>query len=277
MAANLLIVIPVFWMTGVLAPLTSAPEAETPVVVKGSRVNLRAGAALTSEVVHQVNQGQPLIARTFKGEWVEVVPPEGSAVWVHGDFVKEGRVSANELNVRAGPGGNYSVVGRIPQGTTIEPIGEHGDWLKTRPLPGCTFWISKEFVELVMITRSAPTDEEEDPSPEPEPVAPAPDPVPEPEPEPPPLELVPLEGQGDSAVMEGELRLTDQLFGRPAAHRLVESKGLRRRTVCYIHGNHKQLSGLVGRTMQVEGRQYWAKDIKYPVIVPEKITLRKER
>ena len=254
MVANVILSMAFFWVAGASVPLTGTPDPEMPVVVKGSRVNLRAGAALTFEVVRQVQQGQSLIARSFEGEWVEVVPPEGSSVWVHRDFIEDGRVSATELNVRAGPGSNYSVVGSIPRGTTVESISEHGEWLKTRPFPGCTFWISKEFVELIMITGHAP---------------PA-------EPEPPPLELVPLHGQGDMAVMEGELRLTDHLFGRPAAHRLVESKGPRRQTVCYVHGNQKQLRGYLGRRMKIEGRQYWAKDIKFPVLVPEKITIRKK-
>jgi uncharacterized protein YraI len=276
MVANIILSMAFFWVAGASVPLTGAPDPEMPVVVKGSRVNLRAGAALTFEVVHQVQQGQPLIARSFEGEWVEVVPPEGCSVWVHRDFIEDGRVSAADLNVRAGPGSNYSVVGSIPRGTTVESISEHGEWLQTKPFPGCTFWISKEFVELIMIPRRAPPAEPE--VPKPDPVAPVSthQPEPPPEPEPPPLELVPLDGQGDMAVMEGELRLTDQLFGRPAAHRLVESKGLRRRTVCYVHGNQKQLSGYLGRRMKIEGRQYWAKDIKFPVLVPEKITIRKK-
>ena len=276
MVANVILSMAFFWVAGASVPLTGTPDPEMPVVVKGSRVNLRAGAALTFEVVRQVQQGQSLIARSFEGEWVEVVPPEGSSVWVHRDFIEDGRVSATELNVRAGPGSNYSVVGSIPRGTTVESISEHGEWLKTRPFPGCTFWISKEFVELIMIPRRAPPAEPE--VPKPDPVAPVSthQPEPPPEPEPPPLELVPLDGQGDMAVMEGELRLTDQLFGRPAAHRLVESKGPRRQTVCYVHGNQKQLRGYLGRRMKIEGRQYWAKDIKFPVLVPEKITIRKK-
>ena len=264
---------------GVAVAQSSMPlEPEISIAVKGSVVNLRAGAGLDFEVVRQVDRGHPLVACRFEGDWVEVVPPEGSSVWVHRRYVEDGRVSASELNVRAGPGENYTVICRVPRGTMVERIGEHHEWMEIVPLPGCTFWINQEYVEPVLPIRA---EEEPVPPPEPDeaPMLPEspPNPLPEPGLQPPPIELVPLDGQGDRAVVEGELRITDRLFGRPTPFRLVRGAGTggRREMICYVHGNKKQLHSLLHRDLRVEGRKYWAKDVEYPIVVPEKIVIKR--
>jgi hypothetical protein len=42
-------------------------------------------------------------------------------------------VRGSRLNVRGGPGENFSILGRLEKGTTINIVGERGEWLKIEP------------------------------------------------------------------------------------------------------------------------------------------------
>jgi len=103
-----------FAMVLVLHWAVSSAYAETrPVTVTADRVNLRAAAREMAEVVGQVNEGTVLASKSIGQKWVEIVPPETVNLWVHRDFVHDGIVATRKLNVRAGPGINFSVVGRL--------------------------------------------------------------------------------------------------------------------------------------------------------------------
>ncbi len=153
----------------------SSGAAELVARVKTDRVNLRAKPDTSSEVVAQANAEDRLSVVSSQDEWVEIVPPDSVDVWAHVDFVKDGLSAANKLNLRAGPGINYSVVGSIDRGQVVPVRGQFGEWLKVAPTHA-TLWVSRPFVDLVSPVAavgapvpvvSAPT------SATPEPVAPA--------------------------------------------------------------------------------------------------------
>jgi uncharacterized protein YgiM (DUF1202 family) len=76
-------------------------------------------------------------------------------------------VSAKKLNMRGGPGENYSVLGVLERGTAVNEITTKGDWMQIDP-PGNSY----AFVAAMYLKQEAPA-----PAP-----APAPTPVPEPQP-----------------------------------------------------------------------------------------------
>src|SRR5207247_8257681 len=64
--------------------------------------------------------------------WAKVALPAGSAVWVSAHFIDatSKAVVPKKLNLRSGPGENYSILGRIEKGTVIKEIETKGDWMK---------------------------------------------------------------------------------------------------------------------------------------------------
>ncbi len=130
------------------AALEAAAPAEVraaqpePAVSKQGNVNVRAQAAINSEVVTQLKKGQlvsVLEEVTLKkakadepAQWFRIALPADAVVWVHGDYVdKDSKaVRPRRLNLRAGAGENYSVVGRVERGTVLTVLGEKGLWLK---------------------------------------------------------------------------------------------------------------------------------------------------
>ena len=63
-----------------------------------------------------------------------------------------GRVNADPLNVRAGPGATFSILGRLTQGAQVILTGksEDGNYFQIQyPEPGKFGWVSKAFIDLV--------------------------------------------------------------------------------------------------------------------------------
>lgn len=134
---------------------TTAGRAEMG-IVKGDRLNIRAQAKSNAEVITQLNTGDrvtilekktvPYGSRSMT--WLKIALPEKATVWVKGDFVKDGVVKADKLNVRSGAGVNFSIVGLARRGDKVEIIRTLADWHEIRPLPGCHGWVSSDYVEL---------------------------------------------------------------------------------------------------------------------------------
>lgn len=278
------------WLLALMPIALAGAWADEAVVarVKSDRVNLRARAELSAEVVAQAGVDERLPVKSVGQDWVEVVPPDRVDLWVHRDFVKDGVSTVDKLNVRAGASVNYSIVGSYARGEKVEVRGQFGEWLKVAPA-NASVWVSRELVDLVY-----PVGAREPP---PAPVAAAPLPATEAPlaspaisldaaasralpaespalPPPPDLHLVPLEGQGLQVQREGELKPAPFVFGRPSKFRLVRRSGALLETICYVRGNSAQLSGLLNQNLIIRGREYWVQGVKQPVVVLERIERR---
>ncbi len=158
--------------------------------VTADRVNLRARPSMQSETVAQVDKGDTLSAREIGDEWVQVAPPADVRFFVHADFVRDRIVDVARLNVRAGPGINYSETGALERGDKVIPVGEFADWLEIEPPPTASLWISREYIELIDPPPAPPPEKVVEPPPPPAPPDPPPPPPPPPpepvEPEAPP-------------------------------------------------------------------------------------------
>lgn len=257
--------------------------------VKTDRVNLRARAEATSEVVGQASFDERLAVQQVQAEWVQVVPPDRIDLWVHRDFVKDNASTVDRLNIRAGAGINYSVVGALERGARVDVRGQFGEWLKIAP-SNSSVWISRELVDLVYPDGKAPATPAATPAPSVLPPAPeaagamgtlelGPVRAPTATPggtaaAPADLRLVPLEGQGRLVQREGELKPAPFVFGRPSKFRLVTRDGAQLATLCYLRGNSEQLTSLLNQRLLVRGREYWVQGVRQPVIVLERIERR---
>ena len=117
----------------------SAGAEETAVVTEG-KINVRGKPGFIGEVVTQLDRGDKVtilervnLDRAKPGEptnWAKIKLPENTPGWVFAPFIKEGRVSATRLNLRAGPGENYSVIGRLKRGESIKAIRTVEEWIE---------------------------------------------------------------------------------------------------------------------------------------------------
>ena len=269
----------------VLAAAAQTPETMQ-VRVHGSRVNLRAKPALDAEPLGQVTDGALLTAKSVRDDWVEVVPPEQTALWVHKDFIKDQKVAAEKLYVRTGPSINHTVVATMLRGESLTVRGEFQEWVKIAPPPQASFWVARKLVDVVPASKAPPQPVSMQPPAVP--VTNAPPPVAVPgvtnapvvatvestatnEVVPGDLNLVPLAGQGQITQREGVLRLVGFGFHQPSRYRLAKVVGRRVETICYVRGNSAQLNALLDQYLKIRGREYWVSDSKYPVVIPDRI------
>ena len=120
----------------------AASPIPTRTVAAKANANVRAKASVSSEIHFSSKKGQPLrvigekedakAASDEPKRWAEIVVPAGTRVWVYGALIDPTNkvVRANTVNLRAGPGRNYSDVGSIPRGTPIKELRATDGWLE---------------------------------------------------------------------------------------------------------------------------------------------------
>lgn len=247
--------------------------------VTGDRVSLRAKPDLNGDLLDRAMRGEEMAYFQKTNGWVAVQAPDSLDFWVAGEYVQNGVIEPEKLNVRSGPSRNYSVVAVLSKGDAVSLRGEFNDWLKIAPPQGSRVWISEDFVEFIEPPKPAPVIET---IPEPELVV---EPAPEPDvqsratPEPvaeageetlPPLILVMNKSkpQGQYDEIPGVLRRAN-----PGLYKLVLIADGFEEPICLVRGKESQMERYLNRSMLLKGKVYWAKDIDLPIIQPEKIHL----
>ena len=148
-----------------IGPLRAS--AATTGKVNADALNVRSGAGTGYSRVGTVTQGETVtILETVQGDdgytWYKI---SGSVSgYVRGDYITDiisdttrrpssssGVITADWLNVRTGPGTNYSRMGSVAQGTRLTVISVHGEWYKiTCQMDGeiKTGYVHSDYVQL---------------------------------------------------------------------------------------------------------------------------------
>lgn len=115
-------------------------KAGEPASVMQNHVNVRGQPSLSGEVITQLQKGEKVVIleeipveKPKKGEparWARIQMPANTPVWVFADFIDANNksVSVTRVNLRAGPGENFSVVGRLDRGDTVKEIRRVEGW-----------------------------------------------------------------------------------------------------------------------------------------------------
>jgi uncharacterized protein YgiM (DUF1202 family) len=113
-----------------------------PAEVCVSNLNVRGQAGLKGEVVSHLQKGDSVnvLSELTLGkhkadepsQWARITLPASGGVWVRTSFIDPATktVAPKKLNLRGGPGENYSVLGMIERGTSITETEVKGDWTK---------------------------------------------------------------------------------------------------------------------------------------------------
>src|SRR5262245_16590330 len=104
--------------------ICAAPADEVG-VVKKDRVNVRGQANVKSEVITQLHKGEAVnvleeipVKKPKKGEpaaWLRIQLPANTPVWVYAPYIEADAKTVNikRVNIRSGPGENFSIIGRL--------------------------------------------------------------------------------------------------------------------------------------------------------------------
>lgn len=134
-------------------------HAEEMAVVNADNVNVRGRPTISSEVVTQLNRGDQVtllervtLEKPAEGEpaqWARIRMPEETGVWVFAPFIDPAAsvVTASRLNMRSGPGQNFSVVGRIEKGTKVEELRTTNNWVQIKPPASAYAFVAAELLD----------------------------------------------------------------------------------------------------------------------------------
>ncbi|HEV7927376.1 MAG TPA: SH3 domain-containing protein [Verrucomicrobiae bacterium] len=154
------------------APATPAKKASrvkkkvvldppAPASVKTANVNVRGRASFGGETLGHVQKGdtvtvlaQITLSRPAKdepAEWAEIVMPAGVPVWVDASYIDADAkaIKARRVNLRGGPGENFSVVGRLEKGAPIKEIKTENGWVAIESPTNAYAYVAAEFLEML--------------------------------------------------------------------------------------------------------------------------------
>ncbi len=121
----------------------AVPLMPGPATVTTDNLNVRGQAKLTSERVVQLNAGDTVTvleeiildkpAADEPARWARIALPAATKVWVNTLFIDATNktVLARRLNLRSGPGENFSIVGLVEKGEQLQEVGSvQGNWMQ---------------------------------------------------------------------------------------------------------------------------------------------------
>lgn len=129
--------------------------------VKISNVNVRGRPSFAGETLGHVQKGdtvtvleQITLGRTTKNEpadWAEIALPTGIPVWVDGEYIdaEASTIKARRVNLRGGPGENFSVLGRLEKGATVKVIKKERGWAAIEAPTNAYAFVAAEFLEML--------------------------------------------------------------------------------------------------------------------------------
>ena len=138
-----------------------------PATVAVENLNLRGQAGLKGEVVGHAKKGDAVtviseinLDKPKAGEpaqWAKIALPTGTKVWVNSKFVDATNktVSVKKLNLRGGPGENFSVLGVLEKGAAISEIISKGGWTQIEAPTNAFAFVAANMLQQV--APAAPT------------------------------------------------------------------------------------------------------------------------
>jgi len=121
--------------------LKTVPLVPGAAVVAANHVNVRSKAGLVCEIITRMTNGQPVtvveeihLTRSGPEEpsaWAKILLPPETHVWLKASYLDANKtVTAKKLNLRAGPGEAYGVVGTLQKGDVVQEIETKGEWVQ---------------------------------------------------------------------------------------------------------------------------------------------------
>ncbi|MCS7048489.1 MAG: SH3 domain-containing protein [Verrucomicrobiae bacterium] len=271
----------VCWPTNLAADSGAAPPTAKTIapnqgIVKANRVNIRSRPSTAAEVLGQLNRGDvvDIHSRTNVTEagqsrdWLQISLPASARAFVASRFVSDGRITADDVMVRCGPGTNYRDIGRVQKNESVTVVGQQGDWTQIRPTLTCRGWVAADLVDVpppAVAASEPPVATEIVLPPAPQPLPPAPPVV--------DVQIIPTDPdvRTQQVVKVGILGATAE---GPTGYELLTEERMRlqhRRS--YVEAPEVNLERYVGKWVRIVGTEIWRRGDRYPVIKADQIDI----
>src|SRR5215469_9145026 len=157
------------------AELKTVPLVAGPAVSVATHVNVRGQPKLKSDILTRLTNNQPVrvIEESVRNDsgpdepsaWAKIALPAGAHAWINTSYIDTTAktVKPNKLNVRSGPGENFSVLGTLQKGDAIQEITTKGDWTEIEPPATAFAFVAAQYLRqgaaapTTEITSATPT------------------------------------------------------------------------------------------------------------------------
>jgi len=236
-----------------------------PARVTGDSVNLRTGPSRRADILGQLAIDTEVRVVLTDGEWSAILPPDGIGGWISRDYLAEGVVTADRVNVRAGPSVAYGILLTLDEGTEVSVLEEGEGWAKIALPDTARLWLNSRYLstgpappamEAVAVPQPVrPLDPER-----PAPAADLPSRTPLPvESKPAPRSVGPVSRPGELRSYTGIIRDLEQPFflaDREYEYELAADRHAER-PIAFLAGDTVDLSGYRFRPVRV-----WAETVE---------------
>ncbi|HZL44478.1 MAG TPA: SH3 domain-containing protein [Verrucomicrobiae bacterium] len=152
------------------AELKTVPLVPGPAIVAANRVNVRGQAKLNSEIIARMTNGEAVtVIEEVKlkhsgpeepSAWAKIELPQKARVWVHASYIDPATktVTPKKLNLRGGPGENFSVIGTLTHGDAVKEIQTKGNWMEIEATTNSYAFMAAQYLtqEPAVIAAAAP-------------------------------------------------------------------------------------------------------------------------
>lgn len=137
---------------------TSKPNeiTETEVNLNGKvtssvNLNVRSGPGTDYSVKTSLRPGQVVVLLTQSNGWYKVKLSNSTTGWVSSSYISKtdtyGKATAR-LNIRSGPGTNYSIKKALNSGEIVTITSSSNSWYQIKTSSNITGWVSSQYINL---------------------------------------------------------------------------------------------------------------------------------
>lgn len=120
--------------------------------ITAAKVNLRAGPNANFEIITQLDKGDIVRVIGKNYDWYQISLPQKASCYIDKKYIKlldknSGEISANNVNLRAGPGTSFNILGQLHSGTVVTVKQADEDWIEIYPPQECSGWVHKDYIK----------------------------------------------------------------------------------------------------------------------------------
>ena len=117
--------------------------------VNQNGVFVRSGPSTEYRIIRSVNRGFPVQVIGQQDNWSNIRDFVGQAGWIYTPLLSTNNsviVNASKVNMRSGPGFNFTVAKQVEFGTVLQISNIQDDWYKVSTSGGMEGWLSRELI-----------------------------------------------------------------------------------------------------------------------------------